>query len=181
MWPAGPGLPVKYAVGTSPADASCVAERFPRVDLIAGGLLTTAEPGREPASGGLMQDVIATSLVPKLRPGAFVVSVEPVDPALYLGQRMDPRLMGQGFLASLEYDRSGVPWADEFVVLRYQLPAANGLMQELRFGAAIWSLNANREIFPSVRSTLRGVALSATSSPEWDAYAAAQTGWPVLV
>jgi len=128
-----------------------------------------------------MQDVIATSLVPKLRPGAFVVSVEPVDPALYLGQRMDPRLMGQGFLASLEYDRSGVPWADEFVVLRYQLPAANGLMQELRFGAAIWSLNANREIFPSVRSTLRGVALSATSSPEWDAYAAAQTGWPVLV
>lgn len=181
MWPAAPGLPVKYAVGTSPADQSCVAERFPRVDLIAGGLLTTAEPGREPASGGLMQDVIATSLVPKLRPGAFVVSVEPVDPALYLSQRMDPRLMGQGFLASLEYDRAGVPWADEFVVLRYQLPAANGLMQELRFGAAIWSLNANRELFPTVRSTLRGVALSATSSPEWDAYAASVTGWPVLV
>jgi hypothetical protein len=181
MWPAGPGLPVKYAIGTSPADASCVAERFPRSDLISGGLISTAEPGRDTASGGLMQDVIATTLVPKLRHGAFVVSIDPVDPALYLSQRMDPRLMGQGFLACLEYDRNGVPWADEFIVLRYQLPAANGLMQELRFGAAIWSLNANRDLFPSVRATLRGVALSAASKPEWDAYAAQQTGWPVLV
>ena len=181
MWPAGPGLPVKYAVGTSPADASCVAERFPRSDFISGGLLTTAEPGRETASGGLMQDVIAHSIVPRLRPNAFVVSVDAVDPALYLSQRMDPRLMGQGFIACLEYDRNGVPWADEFFVLRYQLPPTNGLMQELRFGAAIWSLNANRDRFPSVRSALRSVALSAESKPEWDAYAAQQTGWPVLV
>jgi hypothetical protein len=181
MWPAGPGLPVTYAVGTSPADGSCVAERFPRSDLISGGLLSTAEPGRETASGGLMQDVIANTLLPKLRPRAFIVSIDPVDPALYLSQRMDPRLMGQGFLACVEYDRGGIPWADELVVLRYQLPSGTGVMQELRFGAAIWSLNANRDLFPSVRSTLRGVALSAASRPEWDAYASQQTGWPVLV
>jgi hypothetical protein len=181
MWPAGPGLPAKYAIGTSPADASCVAERFPRSDLISGGLLTTAEPGRETAPGGLMQDVIAMNLVPRLRPNAFVVSIDAVDPGLYLSQRMDPRLMAQGFLAWLEYDRGGVPWADELIVLRYQLPPSGGVMQELRFGAAIWSLNANRDLFPSVRSVLRGVALSAVSKPEWDAYAGSQTGWPVLV
>jgi hypothetical protein len=181
MWPAGPGLPGKYAIGTSPADASCVAERFPRSDLISSGLLTTAEPGRETAPGGLMQDVIAMNLVPRLRPNAFVVSIDAVDPGLYLSQRMDPRLMAQGFLAWLEYDRGGVPWADELIVLRYQLPPSGGVMQELRFGAAIWSLNANRDLFPSVRSVLRGVALSAVSKPEWDAYASSQTGWPVLV
>lgn len=181
MWPAGPGLPVRYAIGSSPADGSCVAERFPRTDLISGGLLLTPEPGREVASGGLMQDVIAKQLVPKLRPNAFVVSIDAVDPGLYFSQRLDPRLMGQGYQALLEYDRNGVPWADEFLMLRYQLPPGSGLVQELRFGVAIWSLNANRELFPTVRSTLRGIALSAASIPEWDSYAAQQTGWPVLI
>ncbi len=181
MWPAGPGLPVKYAIGSSPVDGSCVAERFPRTDFISGGLITTPEPGRETASGGLMQDVIATTLVPRLRPGAFVVSIDAVDPALYVSQRVDPRLMGQGYLAWLEYDRGGVPWADELVVLRYQLPPTGGLVQEVRFGAAVWSLNAHRDLFPSVRSTLRAIALSAASRPEWDGYASQQTGWPVLI
>ncbi len=182
MWPAGPGLPARYAVGTSPADQSCVAERFPRMDLVSGGgLFGSAEAGRESVHEGPMQTVIADSIVPKLRPGAFVITVDAVDPALYLSQPMDPRLMGQAFLAWLEYDRNGVPWADELVVLRYQFPAGTGVMEPTRFGAAVWSLNANREIFPSVRSTLRGIALSASSNREWDAYAAAQTGWPVLI
>lgn len=182
MWPAGPGMPAKYAIGTSPADQSCVAERFPRMDLLSGGgLFGTAEPGRESVPEGPLQTVIATSIVPKLRPGAFVIAVEAVDPALYLSQPMDPRLMGQAFLASLEYDRNGIPWADELVVLRYQLPPGTGAMEPTRFGVAVWSLNANRELFPTVRSTLRGVALSASSTRDWDAYASAQTGWPVLI
>ncbi|HET7725337.1 MAG TPA: hypothetical protein VFK68_11905 [Propionibacteriaceae bacterium] len=181
MWPAGPGLPVTYAIGSSPADGSCVAERFPRTDLISGGLIATAEPGREVAPGGLMQDVIATTIVPRLRPGAFIVSIDAVDPALYVSQRVDPRLMGQGFLAWLEYDRAGVPWADELVVLRYQLPPTGGFVQEVRFGAAVWSLNARRDVFPSVRSTLRAIALSAASRSDWDAYASQQTGWPILI
>ncbi len=182
MWPAGPGLPAKYAVGTSPTDQSCVAERFPRMDLLSGGgLFGSAEAGRESVHEGPMQSVIGDSIVPKLRPGAFVITVDAVDPALYLSQPMDPRLMGQAFLAWLEYDRHGVPWADELVVLRYQLPAGSGVMEPTRFGVAVWSLNANRELFPSVRSTLRGIALSASSNREWDAYAASQTGWPVLI
>lgn len=175
-------MPAKYAVGTSPADQSCVAERFPRIDLLSGGgLFGTTEPGRESVPEGPLQTVIATTIVPKLRPGAFVITVDAVDPALYLSQPMDPRLMGQAFLASLEYDRNGVPWADELVVLRYQFPPGTGAMEPTRFGVVVWSLNANRELFPSVRSTLRGVALSASSHREWDAYASAQTGWPVLI
>jgi hypothetical protein len=181
MWPASPGLPVKYAIGSSPVDGSSVAERFPRTDFVSGGLLTTPEPGRETASGGLMEDLIATMLVPRLRPSAFVVSIQQVDPVLYVSQRIDPRLMGQTYLAWLEYERGGVPWADELVVLRYQLPPTNGLVQEVRFGAAVWSLNARQDLFPSVRSTLRGIALSASSRPDWDAYASQQTRWPALI
>jgi hypothetical protein len=182
MWPAVPGLPARYAVGTSPADLSSVAERFPRMDLMsAGGVFGSAEAGRESVPEGPMQTVIASTLAPKLRPGAFVITVDAVDPTLYLSQPMDPRLMGQAFLAWLEYDKHGVPWADELVVLRYQLPAGAGVMEPTRFGTAVWSLNANRETFPSVRSTLRGIALSASSNRDWDAYAAAQTGWPVLI
>ena len=182
MWPAGPGLPARYAVGTSPVDQSSVAERFPRMDLLSGGgLFGSAEAGRESVPEGPMQTLIATTLAPKLRPGAFVITVDAVDPTLYLSQPMDPRLMGQAFLAWLEYDKHGVPWADELIVLRYQFPAGTGVMEPTRFGTAVWSLNANRDVFPSVRSTLRGIALSASSNREWDAYAAAQTGWPVLI
>ena len=182
MWPTGPGLPARYAVGTSPVDQSSVAERFPRMDLMSGGgLFGSAEAGRESVPEGPMQTLIATTLAPKLRPGAFVITVDSVDPTLYLSQPMDPRLMGQAFLAWLEYDKHGVPWADELIVLRYQFPAGTGVMEPTRFGTAVWSLNANRDIFPAVRSTLRGIALSASSNREWDAYAAAQTGWPVLI
>ncbi len=180
-WPAGPSLPVTYAIGSSPVDGSCVAERFPRVDFVSGGLLTTPEPGREPAPGGLSQDLIATTFAPRLRPNAFVVSIQAVDPRLYVNQRMDPRLLPQAYLAWLEYDRGGVPWADELVVLSYQLPATGGLVQEVRFGVAAWSLNARLDVFPSVRSTLRAIALSAASRPDWDGYASVQTGWPVLI
>lgn len=183
MWPAGPGLPVKYAVGSSPADQSAVAERFPRVDLISGGFLGASEPGRDSSPNGLMEDILATTIVPKLRPGAFVVSINRVDPGLYLTQRVDPQLSPQGYLVALEYQRQGTPWADELVVLRYVLPGgeANGHLQNARFGAAIWSLNARLDLFPQQRATLRGIALSASSDREWDAWSSIQTHWPVLV
>lgn len=181
-WPTGAGLPVTYAVGSSPSDQSCVAERFPRIDLVSGGgPFDAADPARERVGTGPMPTILAETVVPRLRPGAFVVFVDAVDPGLYLSQPVDPRLMGQGYLVALEYDRIGVPWADELLVLRYQLPASSGPTEPTRFGVAVWSLNARREVFPAVRSTLRGIALSAASLRPWDEYVSAQTGWPVLV
>ncbi len=177
LWPV-PGEAVRYAAGASTADRSCVVERFPRVDLVSG-VLAGAGQGRQAVPGGTPEEVITRSLVPRLRgreDDLVVLSTQAIDPSLYLDQPVARDLSPTAYLVSVEYDRAGTPWADEMIVLRYQLPPAGGLVSESRFGFGVWSLNANREQFPRVRALMRAVALSARTQSDWDARAAELTG-----
>ncbi len=180
-WPVEPGIPPRYSVGSSPADGSCVAERFARLDFVSGPF--AADGGGRLAVPALPgEELVATQVVPRLR-GAhanlLVVGVQRVDPSLHTSQPLRPDQSPEGFLAAVEYDRGGVPWADEMLVLRSSYPDP-GPMQPHLHACSVWSLHAPREIFPTHRATLRAIALSASTRPEWDAYAAETTRAAVL-
>ncbi len=170
-WPAAPADSVRYAIGASPTDRSCVVERFGRIDVVSG-TFATSTPWRESIPASTPEETIATYVVPRLRPGALVLAVKPVDPRLYTQQPLDPAISYQGYLVNLEYDKAGTAWADELIVVRYQVPAGGGLVTESKSGFAVWSLNASRLLFPGVRATMRAVALSAQTNPEWEGFAA---------
>lgn len=180
-WPPEPGVAPRYAIGASPQDQSCVAERFARLDFVTGPLAGDGG-GRlsvPPCSG---EELVGRQVVPRLRgarPNLLVVQVQRVDPALYSGQRINPQLAPEGYLAWVEYDRDGVPWADEMLVLRYSL-GDQRTVQTLLHGCSVWSLNAAREAFPTYRGILRAIALSASTHPGWDSYIA-ETARAVVV
>ncbi len=180
-WVPEPGLAPRYAIGSSPQAGSCVAERFPRLDFVTGPLASDGG-GRiaVPASGG--EELVGAHVVPRLRgarPNLLVVRVDRVDPALYTSQSLRRELAPEAYLAAVEYDRDGVPWADEMLVLRSSLADQNPFSPQVHC-CSVWSLNSARDTFPEHRATLRAIALSCRTLPEWDTFIA-ETARAVVV
>ncbi len=172
-WVAEASIAPRYAMGSSPEGGGCVAERFGRLDFVTAPFATDGGARfAVPACGG--EELVAVHVVPRLRgswPNLLVVRVERVDPSLYTSQPLRRELSPEGYLAAVEYDRDGVPWADELFVLRYSFGDQGPLSPHLH-GCSVWSLNAARDAFPAQRATLRAIALSGRTTPEWDAYVA---------
>jgi len=180
-WVPEPGIPARYAIGSSPADGACVAERFGRLDFVSGPFVSDGG-GRFAVPAVSPEELIALHVVPRLR-GAranlLVVQVQRVDPGLYTSQPLRRELSPEGYLAWVEYDRDGVRWADEMLVLRYSF-GDSGPAQPHFHGCSVWSMAAPRDRFPEYRGTLRAVALSCTTRPGWDGYVAETTRSVVL-